>query len=148
MPVSTCHILCATDLATTPRAVIDTAATLAKSVGASLTFMHVLRPPVFPAGQDLNATTMARLQKHGRASALTALQKLSGRTWREGIQTTLLLRDGDAAEQILRTSRATKAKFIVMGTHGRRGMSRLFMGSVAQRVVVGAPCAVVTVRGR
>ena len=141
------RILCATDLVSTPRAVLETAKTLAESTGATLTIMHVLRPPAIPPGQDLNAATMGRLQKQAREWAVAALQKLSCRTSREGIETTVLLRDGDPAEQILRAGRATKASFIVMGTHGRRGVMRLFLGSVAQRVVGLAPCAVVTVRG-
>ena len=140
------HILCATDLESTPRAVLDTAATLAKSSGATLTLLHVLRPPAVPSGQDLNASTIEHLQKRARARSIAALQRLSGRTSRTGIPTTLLLRDGDPAEQIVRAGRATKANLIVMGTHERRGLTRLFMGSVAQRVVGLAPCAVVTVR--
>ena len=142
-----CHILCATDLVSTPRAVLKTAAQLAKTTGATLTIMHVLRPPVIPPGQDLDAATMSRFQTRARAQSLKGLQKLSCRTSRDGIQTVLLLRDGDPADQILRAGRATKANFIVMGTHGRRGLKRLVMGSVAQRVVSVAPCAVVTVRG-
>ncbi len=142
------HILCATDLASTPRAVIDTAATLAKSTGATLTVMHVLRPPAIPTGQDLDAATMSRLQQRARRRAVKALQRLSMRTTRAGIPTTLLLRDGEPADEILRAGRAMKAGLIVTGTHGRQGLPRLFMGSVAQRVVNLAPCAVVTVRGR
>lgn len=142
------HVVCATDLASTPPAVLETAATLAKSTGSTLTILHVLKPPVFAPGQSLDAPTMERLQTQTRAWAMKGLHKLSGRTSRAGISTSLLLRDGDPAEQILRAGRATKAKFIVMGTHGRRGLTRLFMGSVAQHVVSIAPCAVVTVRAR
>lgn len=146
MPKRIRNILCATDLVSTPRAVLQTAATLARSTGATLTILHVLKPPVFSPGQDLNAVTLDRLQVQARAWAVKSLQKLSAHTSRDGVQTTLLLRDGEPADQIVRAARA--ADFIVMGTHGRRGLTRLFMGSVAQRVVSLAPCAVVTVRGR
>lgn len=142
------NILCATDLGSTPSAVLQTAATLAQSTGATLTILHVLRPPVFSPGQTLDALTMDRLQKRARAWAVTSLQRLSSRIARDGVQTTLALRDGEPADEIVRAARATKADFIVMGTHGRKGLTRLFMGSVAQRVVSLAPCAVVTVRGR
>ena len=142
------NVLCATDLLSTPREVLETAATLAQSTGATLTILHVLRPPVFAPGQDLDAVTLARLQKGGRAWAVARLQKLSARTSRDGVQTTLLLRDGDAADEIVRAARAARTDFVVMGTHGRRGLTRLFMGSVAQRVVSLSPCAVVTVRGK
>lgn len=142
------HILCATDLLSTPRAALETATALASSTGASLTLLHVLGPPVVPEEELLDAVTVDALQKRARACAVKALQKLSARTTRHGVQTTLLVRDGEPAEQIVRAGRATNASLIVMGTHGRRGLSRLFMGSVAQRVVGLAPCAVVTVRGR
>lgn len=142
------HVVCATDLFSTPRAVLDTAMALAKANGATLTVLHVLGPPVVPPEQYLDAITMDRLQTRARAWALKAMQKLSARSTRAGVRATLLLRDGEPAEQIVRAARSLKADFIVMGTHQRRGLTRLFMGSVAQRVVGLAPCAVVTVRGR
>jgi nucleotide-binding universal stress UspA family protein len=142
------HVLCATDLLSTPRQVLDTAATLAKSARAPLTFVYVLGPPVVPPDRYLDAVTMDRLQTRARAWAVKALQTLSKRTSGAGIETTVLIRTGDAAEQIVRAGRATKADLIVMGTHGRKGLTRLLMGSVAQRVVSLAPCPVVTVRGR
>jgi nucleotide-binding universal stress UspA family protein len=141
------HILCATDLLSTPRGVLDTATTLAKSTGATLTILYVLVPPVVPPAQYLDGFTIDRLQERARAWAIKALQKLSTRTARAGIPTTLLLRNGEPADQIVRAGRATKADLIVTGTHGRRGLPRFLMGSVAQRVVSMAPCAVVTVRG-
>ena len=98
--------------------------------------------------QLLDAMTMDRLQKRIRAWGIRELQKLSVRTNRDGVTTSVLLRAGEPADQIIRAARSEKADLIVMGTHGRRGLTRLFMGSVAQRVVGLAPCAVVTVRGR
>jgi nucleotide-binding universal stress UspA family protein len=76
------------------------------------------------------------------------LEKLTGRAKRRGLRATALLRDGDPADQIVRAVRSTKAGLIVMGTHGRRGVPRFFLGSVAERVVANAPCPVVTVRGK
>jgi len=59
-----------------------------------------------------------------------------------------LLVDGVSADQIVRTSRARHAGMIVVGTHGRTGVARFFLGSVAGRVVATAHCPVLTVRGR
>jgi nucleotide-binding universal stress UspA family protein len=56
--------------------------------------------------------------------------------------------EGTAADAIVRTARAKRANVIVMGTHGRSGLARLFMGSVAERVVGTAPCPVLTVRAK
>ena len=65
-----------------------------------------------------------------------------------GVKARSLLLEGAAADQIVRAARKHHADVIVMGTHGRSGLSRFLLGSVAQRVLPLAPCAVLTVRGR
>jgi nucleotide-binding universal stress UspA family protein len=57
-----------------------------------------------------------------------------------------LLFVGDPAEEILRVAQAVKADLVVLGTHGRTGLGRLLMGSVAEQIVRRAPCPVVTVK--
>jgi nucleotide-binding universal stress UspA family protein len=54
---------------------------------------------------------------------------------------------GEPAETIVRTARDGKFDLIVMGTHGRSGLPRVLLGSVAERVVQHAPCPVLTVPG-
>jgi nucleotide-binding universal stress UspA family protein len=56
------------------------------------------------------------------------------------------LAEGDPADEILRLAREAGADLIVMGTHGRTGLARLLMGSVAEQVVRRAPCPVLTIR--
>lgn len=53
---------------------------------------------------------------------------------------------GDPADQIVAAARASQCDLIVMGTHGRSGLSRLLMGSVAEHVMREAPCPVLTVK--
>ncbi|MEI8257692.1 MAG: universal stress protein [Deltaproteobacteria bacterium] len=55
---------------------------------------------------------------------------------------------GTAAEEIITSAAAHHADVIVMGTHGRTGLNRLFAGSVAEKVVRSAPCSVLTVRAK
>ena len=142
------QVLCATDFSTTSRRALDVATALAKSSNATLTILHVLAPPIVAPEQYLDAATMARIDKRGRAWGIGELQKLSKRANRAGVETTVLARHGDPADQIVRASRSAKADLIVTGTHGRRGLTRLILGSVAQRVVASASCPVVTVRGK
>ena len=59
-----------------------------------------------------------------------------------------LLYEGMPADAIIRAARAKRAGMIVMGTHGRTGLTRLLMGSVAERVIGTAPCPVLTVQGK
>jgi nucleotide-binding universal stress UspA family protein len=53
---------------------------------------------------------------------------------------------GPAAIEVLTVADRLKADLIVMGTHGRHGVSRLFLGSVAEKVVRGSPVPVLTMR--
>jgi nucleotide-binding universal stress UspA family protein len=65
-----------------------------------------------------------------------------------GVKASVWLGNGDPADQIVRTSRSTNSDLIVVGTHGRRALTRFFLGSVAERVVSTASCPVITVRGK
>src|SRR5262249_59188485 len=57
-----------------------------------------------------------------------------------------LVREGDPVAEILRAARARDCDLIVMGTHGRTGLRRLLLGSVAEGVMRKAPCPVLTAR--
>jgi nucleotide-binding universal stress UspA family protein len=56
------------------------------------------------------------------------------------------MRVGDVADEIISQAQVTQSDLIVMGTHGRTGLSRLLMGSVAEKVLRRAPCPVLTVK--
>jgi nucleotide-binding universal stress UspA family protein len=142
------RVLHATDFAPTSRRALDTALALAKLSHARLTILFVLTPVVLVPGQYVDAETMTALQIRARALSAQQLASLATRAEKAGVKTSVLLREGYAADQIVRACRSTKADLVVMGTHGRRGLPKFFLGSVAERVVATAPCAVLTVRGR
>lgn len=58
------------------------------------------------------------------------------------------VRYGNPVEEIIRYAERHEIDLLVLGTHGRSGLKRMLMGSVAERVVRGAPCPVLTVRDR
>jgi nucleotide-binding universal stress UspA family protein len=68
------------------------------------------------------------------------------RAKKSGIRVAATMVTGDPSAQIVRTARSTRADLIVIGTHGRRGVSKFLLGSVAERVIATAPCPVLTVR--
>jgi nucleotide-binding universal stress UspA family protein len=142
------RLLHATDFSTTSRRALDTALALARSQNARLTILYVLAPIVLVPEQSLDAVTMDRLQEEARRWSTRHLGRLAVRARKAGVKASVLLREGDAADQIVRACRSTKSDLIVMGTHGRRGLRRLFLGSVAERVVAASPRPVVMVRGR
>jgi nucleotide-binding universal stress UspA family protein len=126
------------------------ALTLARAGRAPLTIVHVLAPFVPVAAGDgfVLPETYERLDASARAAARKQLDRLVARARRAGVRASGLLRDGVPYEQIVRAIRSQRADLVVIGTHGRTGLTRLFLGSVAARVVTLAPCPVLTVRGR
>jgi nucleotide-binding universal stress UspA family protein len=82
-----------------------------------------------------------------RDTASKELTRLLSRAKAGGVRATGVLLDfGVPAERITRLARARGADLIVMGTHGRTGLTRALLGSVATRVISTAPCPVMTVR--
>jgi nucleotide-binding universal stress UspA family protein len=83
-----------------------------------------------------------------RSDAERRLGRLVAGARKSGIRVKGLLLEGIPHDRIVRAARSGRADVIVLGTHGRTGLGRLFLGSVASRVVTLAPCPVLTVRGR
>jgi nucleotide-binding universal stress UspA family protein len=144
------RILHPTDFSRASGAAFKRAVQMAKADRAQLLLVHVLAPPMPIAGEgyispsvyeDLEASSRRYGQKH-----LSALQAKARKAGARAV--TLLLEGGLAHEQIIRAARSKKADLIVIGTHGRTGLAKFFLGSIASRVVAGASCPVLTVRGR
>ena len=119
---------------------------LARRYSASLIVAHVVEPipwPVSPDGLMLTPTDAAASPRReldaALAEACAAIQRL-------GVPAQPALLDGKPASEIAAFARRADADLIVMGTHGRRGVSHALLGSVAEKVVRTAPCPVLTVR--
>jgi nucleotide-binding universal stress UspA family protein len=122
---------------------IEHAKWLAGPLHADLVLLHVHARPEFEH-PELPAETVARVQELSEDTARSSLADLAGRI---GAAQTLL-RHGDAAEQILQAARELHPAMVVMGTHGRRGLGRLLLGSVAAEVMRACPVPLITVRAR
>ena len=142
------RILFATDFSKASVKAFDTAVTLAKANGATLILLHAIPPltPIMPE-QPIGDHTWEQIDLRGRQWAKEQLARLAQKATNAGIHATSALTDGEPARQIVRMVRAKKADLLVVGTHGRTGLTKFFLGSVAARVVATAPCPVVTVRG-
>jgi nucleotide-binding universal stress UspA family protein len=81
-----------------------------------------------------------------RADVVNRLQSLVDDAKKSGVVARPLVLIGNPDEAIAKAAEENKADLVIMGTHGRKGVSRLFLGSVAARVISTAPCAVLTVR--
>jgi nucleotide-binding universal stress UspA family protein len=83
-----------------------------------------------------------------RAAAQRQLDRLVTKAKRAGARAKGLLLEGVPYDRIVRAARSTRADLVVLGTHGRTGLGRVLLGSVASRVITLAPCPVLTVRAK
>jgi nucleotide-binding universal stress UspA family protein len=121
---------------------------LARSLAGELLILHVL-PPIVIAETYVTPEIYTDLDRAARITAQKHLDRLVARARQAGVRASSRLADGPPVhERIAQIARATRATVIVMGTHGRSGITRLVLGSVAARVLMTAPCPVLTVRPR
>ena len=133
-------IIFPTDFSTSSDAALPHAASLARDMGATLLIVHVEELPAAYGGGEMYygipEPDTAELE-----SMLARVAPADG-----AVRCERRLITGDPATEIVRLARDEEAEMIVMGTHGRAGLSRLLMGSVAELVVRRAPCPVMTFR--
>jgi nucleotide-binding universal stress UspA family protein len=142
------NILVATDLepeSVSARAV-DLAIDLAKALGAALTFVHVHDFPAVVAYPHA-AVNFASVQASILEAAGGTLVAFADSVRDRFPEAKSVLRRGRPWEEILAAAVDVEADLIVIGTHGRRGVSRVVLGSVAEKVVRVSPVPVLTVRG-
>jgi nucleotide-binding universal stress UspA family protein len=142
-------IFYATDFSEASERALDAAVGLAQQYGAELRVVHVIEPVHYVTGEEFAAADLyTRLEEATERSAATSMESLLGKIEKLGVKAESLLLKGTSAEQIVDAAKQRNADIIVIGTHGRTGLTKLFMGSVAGRVVSTADCPVLTVRGR
>jgi nucleotide-binding universal stress UspA family protein len=142
------RILHATDFSRASTPALKGAISMAKANHARLTVVHVMAPPslALPGEGYVSPALYESLESSARAAAQKRLNAVLARARAAGVRARGLLLEGVPHELIARAAR--KADLLVIGTHGRSGLARLFLGSVASRLVALAPCPVLTVRGR
>ena len=143
------RILFASDFSKASAKAFATAVALAKATHADMTILHVLAvfTPLVPE-QYIGGTTLDQLNADAQRWGRQQLAKLTAKAKNGGVRAGGLTMTGDPPEQIVRAARTKQADLIVLGTHGRTGLNRFFVGSVAQRVIASATCPGVTVRSR
>jgi nucleotide-binding universal stress UspA family protein len=137
--IALARILVATDFGPDAQAALKHGRELSRTFGASLHLLHVLENSFLratPVDRRLEAAALQRL-----IDCLTDDDRRI-RHARSVVETS-----DHPADSIVGYARTANVDLIVMGTHGRATMERLFLGSVAERVMRTAPCPVLTVRG-
>jgi universal stress protein A len=120
---------------------------LADTFGATLHLLHAAGNPHLPGGYMEFYAPPAELFEQLEQDAIKRLNDSLTAEERSRYGVVLVYREGAAASEILGyLNDTTQIDLVVMATHGRGGIARLVMGSVAERVVRAAPCPVLTLR--
>lgn len=139
-------ILVPTDFSPSATEALHSAADLAARYGASITLVHVFEHLVYPFPEATGFSAIVNL-----ADVIEDIDRLLEKSKQAALQAgaktvTATQLQGYPPTEIAGYAKSGGFDLIVMGTHGRRGLSHLMIGSVAERVVRLAPCAVLTVR--
>ncbi len=133
-------ILLPVDFSTAGEAAMQMATMLARDSGATLVILHVEEPPLAYGGGEM----YYGLVEPDRTELTRMLHEIKPSD--PSIPVVYRLVTGDPATSVVQAAEEEGADFIVVGTHGRTGLGRLLMGSVAEAIVRKAKCPVVTVK--
>jgi nucleotide-binding universal stress UspA family protein len=137
------HILAPVDFSECALEALDYAVLLAAQFQADVTVVHVMQPIYYDLELGSGQITDEPAKKERAEERLT---DLAGRLAPAGVTVETHIRGGVASDSIIAAAYHIGADLIVMGTHGRRGLTKLFSGSVAEAVLRQAPCPVLTLR--
>jgi nucleotide-binding universal stress UspA family protein len=137
-------VLIALDYNPTAQKVAELGFSLAKTIGAEITLLHVISDPVYYSSTEYSPImgfTGFRDQGQLQLDSIDALKKVSQQFLDKSklhlgdktIQT--LVEEGDFAESILKVAKDLHADIIVMGTHSRKWLENIVMGSVTEKVL-------------
>lgn len=134
-------ILVAVDFEGASTRAVQAAKWIASGLDGELVLLHVYDRPSF-AHPELSDEIVERIEKLTEQERVEALAKLGA----ESGDVRTLFRHGDPALRIVEAAAELRPAMLVMGTHGRGGLGRLLMGSIAAQVMRASPVPVVTVR--
>ncbi|MHA3890966.1 universal stress protein [Acinetobacter sp. GXMZU3951] len=140
------NILVPVDGSETSFAAVKQAAELAKVFGSKITVVQVLALDPYIAAEYITAAQTNDLIERARTSILSTLEEAKAKFSAEGLDVETRLLEGQVIHQeIINAAKDTNADLIVIGSHGRTGLKKLFLGSVAQNILgdTGVPVLVV-----
>lgn len=144
------RILVPTDFSPSSRAALEHAAELAERFRSTLVALHVCAPPSLSRADDAATVAGGRLETLGDLVHRQAREEmdafLAPLIERPGLWFRRQIEVGDPVDTILQVAEDGEFDLVVMGTHGRAGLKRVLLGSVAEKVARTACCPVLTIR--
>ena len=139
------HILVPTDFSAYADQALAYAIALAQALQARLTLLHVFHLSPLSVGEMPPAVLTATLHEM-ETNAQQRMQATLARVHHAGLQVDSAIIEGLPFQTILDTAKDKGVDLIIMGTHGRTGLTHVLMGSVAEKILRLAPCPVLVTR--
>ena len=140
------RILCPVDFYPASERAVDYAVILAENYGAQLTLLHVVAP-ILPTAYGVRVD-LKSLEEALKEESARKLQQLSKKAESAKVPVECIVRTGEIHQEIQRIVRSAKIDFVVMGTHGRRGIERWVLGSVAEQLLRSISVPLLTIGRR
>ncbi len=144
------HLLVPVDGSPTSDKALDEAIRLAVDSGAKITLMHVIDDLRHVTGFETATNYVQQMVPLMRAAGEDLLAKQGEKVLAHGLQVECVLiaeGPGRVCEHVADQARTSQADLIVLGSHGRRGVKRVLLGSDAEQIIRHAPVPVLVVRG-
>jgi nucleotide-binding universal stress UspA family protein len=144
-PMNVKRILVPIDFSPSCEAALDTAIAFAKAAGSTIDLVHVYSlstydfPSMFTGYAEMMREVLEWIDER--------MSLLKKRVREAGVECSATRIEGMPVPELLRHAKKSGAELIVMSTHGRTGLPHVVLGSVAERLVQRAPCAVLVLHG-
>jgi universal stress protein A len=138
-------ILVPTDLSESADTALRAAVRLAQTFHAAIEVFHVEIDPTLLLPPPVDAISIPLLFDKVLANTAERLERLVAEVRKAGVTCTSAAEFGKSHAAIVERARLAGAGLIVLGSHGKQGLSHLLLGSVAEKVVQHAPCAVLVI---
>jgi nucleotide-binding universal stress UspA family protein len=139
------HVLVPIDFSPYAEQALDYAIALAQKLQARVTLLHVIQPPLV-AGADMGVWPSPAFIDDLETAITGDMEGYLARVTAAGLAGEIAVVHGVPFQEILDTAKARQVDLIIMGTHGRTGLTHVFLGSVVEKVVRLAPCPVLIAR--
>ena len=140
------HLLVAIDYSKPSLKALDTGLDLAVRLGARLTVVHTIMKVAEGVSMEGGAGYDVNLHQKQLQEARETIEQLLLDRNSHGVQTDIVIESGRAQDQIHSIAGRVGADMVILGTHGRKGMNRLILGSVAEEVLRDSHLPVLCVR--
>lgn len=140
------HIVAPTDFSPLSQHALDAAIMMAERFGAELSLVHIVEVP-FVSDRELSFEPMLGLIAEEKQRVIERLEGLKTELAGRGITAHVHVKSGPVWREILDVAEKSQADLIVMSTHGHTGLTRVLIGSTAEKIVRLSPVPVLSLHG-